>query len=158
VRADFHLHTVADREFEKPPADVSFAEAFVQALATAEVRVGVVTNHNKFDQEEFKALRKAALRKRILLLPGVELSVQGGATGVHLLVVFDDKSWVFNRENEPWINKFLDKAFDQIPNRESENTTCQWTVDRRWMNWTIAGNMAATRLSWPPTWTGTKAS
>ncbi|MCZ7634873.1 MAG: AAA family ATPase [Verrucomicrobia bacterium] len=45
-----------------------------------------------------------------------------------MLVVFDDQSWVFNRENEPWINKFLDKAFDQIPNRESENTTCQWTV------------------------------
>lgn len=128
VRADFHLHTVADREFEKPPADVAFPDAFVEALSASGVGLGVVTNHNKFDQEEFKALRRTALRKGILLLPGVELGVQGGATGLHLLVVFDDKSWVFNRENEPWINKFLDKAFDQIPNRESENTTCQWTV------------------------------
>jgi chromosome segregation protein len=128
VRADFHLHTVADREFEKPAPGVPYPEAYVEALVRAQIGVGVVTNHNKFDQDEFKVLRKDALGHGILLLPGVELSVQGGATGVHLLVVFDAESWVFNRETEPWINKFLDKAFDQIPNRESENTVCQWTV------------------------------
>jgi len=32
VRADFHLHTVADREFEKPPANVAFPDLFAEAL------------------------------------------------------------------------------------------------------------------------------
>ena len=36
----------------------------------------MITNHNKFDLEEFKALRKAARKVGIGLLPGVELSIK----------------------------------------------------------------------------------
>lgn len=31
VRADFHLHTVADREFMKPSGNVAFPEFFAEA-------------------------------------------------------------------------------------------------------------------------------
>lgn len=54
-RVDFHLHTKAEG-----------------------VSIGVITNHNKFDREEYKSLRKVAGRKDIWLLPGVELSVNDG--------------------------------------------------------------------------------
>jgi chromosome segregation protein len=48
----------------------------VEALEKAGIRLGVIANHNKFDLDEFKALRKTAQKKGIALLPGVELSVE----------------------------------------------------------------------------------
>lgn len=130
LRADFHLHTQADQEFVKPPAGTNFVEAYVGALQQARVGLGVLTNHNKFDRDEYRALRKAAEKAGIFLLPGVELSVQGGSTGVHILIAFDPASWVFNRENTDFINRLLDAAFEHVPNRESENTACAWTLSQ----------------------------
>lgn len=129
VRADFHLHTVADDEFTRPAEGVDFVSAFVERMVAAEIGVGVITNHNKFDQVEFKSLRKAATRAGLFLLPGVEIEVQGGK-GVHLLVVFDPETWIWNKENEPFIERFLDRAFDQIPNRATKDTACTYTVSQ----------------------------
>lgn len=127
VCADFHLHTVADDEFERPAEGLNFVSAFVDRLVSQQIGVGVITNHNKFVQDEYKTLRKAALNSGVFLLPGVELEVQGG-NGVHLLVVFDPETWIWNKENEPFIDKFLDRAFDQIPNRATKDTACHWTT------------------------------
>ncbi len=55
----------------------------MDALEKAGIRLGVITNHNKFDFEEFKSLRDTARKKSIQLLPGVELSVDDGANGIH---------------------------------------------------------------------------
>ncbi len=88
LRADFHLHTKADKEFSYSGDENSFNSAYVDALSKAGIRVGVITNHNKFALDEFKALRKKARKKDIYLLPGVELSVKEGSNGVHMLVVF----------------------------------------------------------------------
>lgn len=79
VRADFHLHTRADREFKFSGDDNFYDSNYVDALERAGIRLGVITNHNKFDFEEFKALRKTAQKKGIVLLPGIELSVGVGA-------------------------------------------------------------------------------
>lgn len=65
-------------------------------MVQAQTRVGVITNHNKFDREEFKALRKRAQQDETLLLPGVELSVKDGASGIHTLVVFSPE-WIDNQ-------------------------------------------------------------
>lgn len=127
VRADFHMHTVADDEFERPAEGVNFISAFVERLVDEQISVGVITNHNKLNQEEYKSLCKAALKSGIFLLPGVELEVQGG-NGVHLLVVFEPETWIWNKENEPFIDRFLDRAFDQIPNRATKDTACNWTT------------------------------
>jgi predicted metal-dependent phosphoesterase TrpH len=109
VRADLHLHTKADKEF-KYTGDVNhFTSAYVDALEKAGIRLGVITNHNKFDVEEYKALRSAAKKKEIGLLPGVELSVNDGANGIHTLVVFSDK-WL--EEGKDYINQFLSVAFE----------------------------------------------
>ena len=80
----------------------------MDALENAGIRLGVVTNHNKFDFDEFKALRKTARNKGIALLPGVELSVNDGANGIHTLVVFSD-DWL--ADGQGYINSFLGVAF-----------------------------------------------
>ena len=58
IRADFHLHTRADREFKYTGDDNFYHSNYVDALEKAGIRLGVVTNHNKFDCAEFKTLLK----------------------------------------------------------------------------------------------------
>lgn len=108
IRADFHLHTRADREFKYTGDNDFYYSSYVDALERAGVRLGVITNHNKFDYEEYKALRKTAQNKKIALLPGVELSVNDGANGIHTLVVFSD-DWLAGHD---YINPFLTSAFE----------------------------------------------
>ncbi|RMW98485.1 histidinol-phosphatase [Allofranklinella schreckenbergeri] len=120
IRADFHLHTRADREFKYTGDDNFYSSNYVGALEQADIRLGVITNHNKFDFEEFKALRKTARNKGIALLPGVELSVNDGANGIHTLVVFSDE-WLLDGHDH--INPFLNVAFEgKVPAQyEQEN-------------------------------------
>ncbi|CAM5398526.1 TrlF family AAA-like ATPase [Eoetvoesiella caeni] len=120
VRADFHLHTRADREFKYAGDDNFYNSSYVDALEKAGIRLGIITNHNKFDFDEFKALRKTAQKKGIALLPGVELSVNDGANGIHTLVVFSD-DWFADGHDH--INPFLGVAFEgKIPAQyEQEN-------------------------------------
>lgn len=70
VRADFHLHTRKDKEFSFAGEDNSFVKEYVSALKNANIGVGVITNHNKFDKDEYKAIRKAA-RKEFLFFLGL---------------------------------------------------------------------------------------
>jgi len=109
IRADFHLHTRADREFKFTGDDNFYNSNYVDALEQAGIQLAVITNHNKFDFAEFKALRKTAKKKGIALLPGVELSVNDGANGIHTLVVFSD-DWL--AEGHDHINPFLGVAFE----------------------------------------------
>lgn len=126
VRADFHLHTRADREFKFTGDDNFYNSNYVDALEKAGIRLGVITNHNKFDFEEFKALRKTAQKKGIALLPGVELSVNDGANGIHTLVVFSDE-WI---DEHNYINPFLTSAFEgKTPAQyEQENGRTSWSL------------------------------
>lgn len=121
LRADFHLHTRRDCEFNYNSEDSAFIVEYVDALKQAEVRVGVITNHNKFDRDEFKALRKAAKKEDIYLLPGVELSVKDGSNCIHTLVVFRE-DWIDNRENHDHINAFLNVTFAGQTNFSSSNS------------------------------------
>ncbi len=110
LRADFHLHTRRDRELTDTGDERDFVARYVASLEQAGIRVGVITNHNKFDRDEFKTLRKAANKECIYLMPGVELSVKDGRNGIHVLVVFHEE-WVDNRENADHINSFLGLTF-----------------------------------------------
>lgn len=127
LRADFHLHTDADKEFVYN-GDVNFYYSnYIQQLKKEGIQVGVITNHNKFDVDEYKALKKTAKKEGIWLVAGVELSVNDGANGIHTLIAFDDRSWLANNEN--YINQFLTSAFEGIANRENENTRCNYSLD-----------------------------
>ncbi|MGH1370347.1 MAG: PHP domain-containing protein, partial [Maritimibacter sp.] len=120
VRADFHLHTRADKEFTFDGEDDRFVASYVEGLKAAGIGLGVITNHNKFDVGEFKALRRKARKAGIGLLPGVELSVNDGSNGVHTLIVFSDE-WL--EGGNDYINQFLGVAFSgKVPSQyEQEN-------------------------------------
>lgn len=120
VRADFHLHTRRDKEFKDDGAEQDFVARYVAALKKADIRVGVITNHNKFDRDEFMALRKAAGKESIYILPGVELSVKDGANGIHTLVVFSE-DWVTNQEQTDHVNGFLGVTFGGQSNYDNSN-------------------------------------
>ncbi len=126
IRTDFHLHTRADREFKYAGDDSFYNSAYVDALEKANIRLGVIANHNKFDLDEFKALRKTAQKRGIALIPGVELSVNDGANGIHTLVVFSDK-WL---DEHNYINPFLTSAFEgKAPAQyEQENGRTSWSL------------------------------
>jgi len=50
-----------------------------------------------------------ARKEEIFVLPGVELSVNDGANGIHTLVVFSDE-WL--ESGQDYINQFLNAAFE----------------------------------------------
>ena len=110
LKGDFHLHTRADKEFNYQGPENEFCNRYVEQLAAQQIGVGVLTNHNKFDKEEFKALRAKATKKGIGLFPGVEFSLK---EGVHILIVFDD-DWY--KGGEELITKFLENAFYGVSN------------------------------------------
>ena len=108
LKADFHLHTNADKEFTYEDNSDYYVSNYVAKLNKKNIRVGVITNHNKFDSDEFRELSQAARKKEILLLPGVELSVNDGANGVHVLVVFSSQ-WLENGND--YINSAISAMF-----------------------------------------------
>lgn len=118
LRADFHLHTRADNSFPYTGDTNFFITKYIEQLKNQNIRIAVITNHNKFDISEFKELRKNAEREEIYLLPGVELSVKDGAKGLHILIVFNDE-WIYNPKRTNHIQQFLDAAFLGISNYEN---------------------------------------
>jgi hypothetical protein len=118
LRADFHLHTKADKEFIYSDDEKDYCSNYVEGLAKAEIRVGVITNHNKFDFAEFKSLRSTAKKKGIFLLPGVALSVNDGANGIHTLIIFSEE-WL--KDGQDFINQFLNVVFEGKTPAEYEN-------------------------------------
>jgi len=109
LKADFHLHTKADKEFTYTGAENNFIKTYIARFKEQNINVGVITNHNKFVKDEFSALRKKAKKEDILLLPGVELSINDGANGIHhTLVVFADQ-WLANGND--YISPFITSMF-----------------------------------------------
>jgi predicted metal-dependent phosphoesterase TrpH/predicted ATPase len=121
LRADFHLHTRRDKEFKYLGEESYFETSYIEGLKKANIRVGVIANHNKFDLQEFKILQKLARKEGILLLPGIELSVKDGSNGVHVVVVFSDE-WLNNKENANYIQSFINVAFATQGSFENENS------------------------------------
>lgn len=121
VRADFHLHTKKDKEFIYKEDKHDFVKKYVKKLVKENIKVGVICNHNKFDINEFKAIRKVAKKENIFLLPGVELSVNDGANGIHVVIVFED-DWIINTSNTNNIDNFLKATFAGKENYESGNS------------------------------------
>jgi predicted ATPase len=125
LRADFHLHTSADKEFVYSGDENFYLSAYVDALANAHIRIGVVANHNKFHIQEFNGLRKTALKKDIFLLPGVELSVSDGTSGILTLIVFSDE-WL---DGGDFINQFLHVAFQGKAPTQYENNKARASLN-----------------------------
>lgn len=119
LRADFHLHTKADKEFVYQGQDSSFVSDYVKQLKRQNIGIATITNHNKFHFKEYKDLEKMARKQQIYLLPGVELSVNDGANGIHCLVIFNPIEWLKNETD--YINQFISKTFAGKHNYNNEN-------------------------------------
>jgi len=118
LRTDFHLHTDADREFKYTGNEDYYFSNYIDGLNQSGIKLGMITNHNKFDIKEFKALKKTATKKDIYLLPGVELSVNDGANGIHTLVVFSEE-WLENGND--YISPFITTMFPGKTKSEYQN-------------------------------------
>jgi len=125
-KVDFHLHTRADKEFKYEGEENLFVKNYVTELINKTIGIGIIANHNKFDLQEYKALKKSAQKENIFLIPGVELSINDGSNGIHSLIVFDYDSWAKNGNN--FIEQFLNSAFEGIANRENENIRCNYSL------------------------------
>lgn len=126
IRADFHLHTDEDKEFKYSGEKQNYINDYVSRLKSENIRIGAITNHNKFNRYEFNKLRKETRNNNIFLIPGVELSVADGANGIHTLIMFNEDEWLENGEDR--INQFLDSVFLGIDNRENENARCKCSI------------------------------
>src|SRR5260370_9257272 len=120
IRADFHMHTLADKEFTYTGDPNFFVSEYVSKLKSAGIRVAVITNHNKFDRDEFKAMAKHARKQEVFLLPGLELSVKDGSNGIDTLVIFSDE-WISNLENHNYVQYFLNVTFAGQSNFENKH-------------------------------------
>ena len=105
LKADFHLHTRADSEFAQ---ENDFEQRYIRQLKAQGIGIGVITNHNKFNKDEFVRLHKKANKEGIGLFPGVEFSLKNG---IHILIVFDVK-WYKGEKDR--INEFIGQAFYSI--------------------------------------------
>ena len=110
LKADFHLHSKADKKFKYDGEDNDFVGQYIEQLKKQNIGIGVITNHNKFDKEEFVSLKKKAKKENIGLFPGVEFSLK---EGIHILIVFDEKWYQGETDN---INEFLNRASFGINN------------------------------------------
>ena len=83
---DFHVHTPASADFMGPGDVMSVLRT---ALAEG-VDVVVLTDHNTIDGY-LSVKGELSTLAPLVVLPGVELTCRGGASGIHVLGVFDDK-------------------------------------------------------------------
>ena len=127
LRADFHLHTIKDNEFISIENPNNFIKEYIACLKKEKIHIAVITNHNKFEKDEFINLYKQAKNEDIWVVPGVELSVNDGANGIHTLIVFDKETWI--KDGEDYINQFLIAAFEGIKNRENKNPRCNYNFE-----------------------------
>ncbi|TRZ90596.1 MAG: hypothetical protein D4R88_03365 [Methanosarcinales archaeon] len=112
LKADFHLHTIADKEFKTEISNYKeYAKKYVNELKRNDIKIGAITNHNKFDKDDFEIIQSAAMDSGIFLLPGVELSVNDGKRGLHTLVIFAPEDSEKDVNNTSKIEKFLSLAF-----------------------------------------------
>ncbi len=120
LKADFHMHTVSDKQFQY--AGEHFATDYINKLIEKNIRISVITNHNKFRLDEYRELKDKGKMNNIWVLPGVELSVDDGANGIHVLIVFDPKTWI--QEPDNYIERFLNAAFENVSNFENADQRC----------------------------------
>ncbi len=122
MRADFHLHTIAERdpsrtfkrEFPGETQRGECAKAWVAKLVENCVGVAVITNHNMFDAEDYRQHMKLAEKEGILVLPGAELNVFSGS-GIHTLIVFHPDWARKEADGATSIDRFLSSQFSTLP-------------------------------------------
>ncbi|MBI2773240.1 MAG: chromosome segregation protein SMC [Chloroflexi bacterium] len=118
VGVDLHLHTPGVETFRLPESGdwnsvggrSRFAAMYADALARAGIRIAGITDYNGIRTDWYAALRKEAKPRGITILPGAELSLSAGKSGLHVLAIFDEAA------DAEEINRFIN-SLDRDPAR-----------------------------------------
>lgn len=132
VRTDLHLHTMSDKEFKwtSNKSTSNFVTEYIKKMIEQQIKIGAITNHNKFVQDEYMQLRQKAIDEEILLLPGLELSVNQGRNGLHMLIIFPpDAAENMPGENTSLIEKFITIAFGAKTRFDHNDNPCSCSLD-----------------------------
>jgi hypothetical protein len=93
--ADLHIHTPEDKQFQCPKdldpstnkGENQIAQGYIQAAKNKNVTILAITEHN--DVKWVDPTRKAAQGTEITVFPGIELSADSGAGGIHIIAIFE---------------------------------------------------------------------
>ncbi|MGD2247150.1 MAG: hypothetical protein PVF58_02005 [Candidatus Methanofastidiosia archaeon] len=99
IRVDLHLHSPGVESFTLPysvdldsdRACEKLVEEYIKKMEDARIRIGAITDYNGIRKKWFELIKSKARNKKIVILPGVELSLKltGGKYGLHLILVFE---------------------------------------------------------------------
>ena len=83
LKADFHLHTKEDKEFQYAGTENDFITQYIDKLKEEKISLAVITNHNKFACSEHKALSMKARKEEIYVLFEIIGTGVGSADGIY---------------------------------------------------------------------------
>ena len=72
MRIDLHIHTQKCKQGDGSKRNIT-PEKFIEKMSKNNVKICAITNHNKFDFEEFKKIRE--LEPELTIFPGIELDI-----------------------------------------------------------------------------------
>lgn len=72
MRIDLHAHTQKCKQGDGEKRKIT-PEDFVKKMAEQEVKICAITNHNRFDTEEFNTI--VQLDPNLTIFPGIELDI-----------------------------------------------------------------------------------
>lgn len=109
LKIDLHIHTQKCKNGDGTERNIT-PENFIKKMHENDVCICAITNHNKFDLEEFKTIK--SLDDELTIFPGIELDVVNDKYQSHIVLVCDpEKS-----------DKFY-KTFDNAPTRNYDEFT-----------------------------------
>lgn len=117
MRIDFHCHTKATKSGDGNRTVTP--EIFRLKLQQADIDAVAITNHNRFDKEQFDTLTETVAGE-IMVWPGAELDVDGAGGRYHMIVITSpNKAADFNL------------VIDELVGGKSADDCC-WSFEQLW--------------------------
>lgn len=86
LKIDLHIHTQKCKSGDGTKRNIT-PENFIKKMYGNDVCICAITNHNKFDLEEFKKIK--SLDDELTIFPGIELDVVNDKYQSHIVLVCD---------------------------------------------------------------------
>lgn len=111
MRIDLHIHTQKTKQGDSNKRNIS-PENFVQKMNNSKVEIAAITNHNKFDIDEFNEIM--SIDNDLVLFPGIELDVRVNSDDSrHIIIICDPEQKnkfheIFDDENRNYDDYYLE--------------------------------------------------
>lgn len=96
-RIDIHSHTLKLKQGDDEKREVREEEyeEYIKLLLESKIKFSAITNHNFFDEKQYKALEKNSKGKNLTFWPGIELDVtlENNKNNKHFVIFFNDKKY-----------------------------------------------------------------